>query len=223
MKFYRKDLYAVRLYKCYIVDVVELRTWDVGWDVRSIGLQNSSFSKIQPKGSYLLSITTLLSCLLVKHEETATPTNKEGIIERHAWFTEADRCTCFGLTAPKESVARSVIYLGKIIPDRASRRLLLRLRHGGRRTGLGGRLQFSVAITFLMTRGSVLRIRASNANFHTLQKELCRMVRVCFDCRELRDTRHVRIRITIGRYFFPLRFREWRSFYCILILCSRCS
>lgn len=185
-------------------------------------LQNSAERKL-PSFDYYAAIWRCSACLLVKHDETATPTNKEGIIEGHAWFTEAGRCTCFGLTAPKESVARSVIYLGKIIPDRASRRLLLRLRHGGRRTGLGGRLQFSVAITFLMTRGSVFRIRASNANFHALQKELCRTVRVCFDCRQLRGTRHVRIRITIGRYFFPLRFREWRSFYCILILCSRCS
>lgn len=120
-------------------------------------LQNPAERKL-PSFDYYAVISRCSACLLVKRGETATPTNKQGIIERHAWFTEADRCTCFGLTAPKESVARSVIYLGKIIPDRASRRLLLRLRHGGRRTGLGGRLQFSVAITFLMTRGSVFRI-----------------------------------------------------------------
>ena len=33
-----------------------------------------------------------------------------------------------GLTAPKENATWSIIYLGEIIPDRASRRLLLRLR-----------------------------------------------------------------------------------------------
>lgn len=152
------------------------------WFAKFLVLRNSAERKL-PSFDYYAAISRSSACLLVKHDETATPTNKEGIIERHAWFTEADRCMCFGLTAPKESVAPSVIYLGKIIPDRASRRLLLRLRHGDKRTGLGGRLQFSVAITFLMTRGSVFRIRSSNANFHALQKELCRIVRVCFDCR----------------------------------------
>lgn len=56
---------------------------------------------------------------------------KEGtrIIERLAWFTGAGRCTCSGLTAPKENATWSIIYLGEIIPDRASRRLLLHLRN----------------------------------------------------------------------------------------------
>ena len=40
-----------------------------------------------------------------------------------------DSCTCSGLTAPKENATWSIIYLGEIIPDRASRRLLLRLRN----------------------------------------------------------------------------------------------
>lgn len=48
------------------------------------------------------------------------------IIERLAWFTGAGRCTCSGLTAPKENATWSIIYLGEIIPDRASRRPLLR-------------------------------------------------------------------------------------------------